>query len=258
MVVARENGGAFVMRVMRYCAVGACTVLCAPGCVEAFALIGPAPHRTGPTGARELRAAGLSVAGAANPIARVRVPGALGLSSGRARTPASSHRGQLDGASPSASAWTPPEGYVPKDRRTKSAPAVPAEMAGEEGGRADRAPSWTPPVGYVPNSRRGWQGLANPIGAATLSDSTSLTERNSETPGAYAFGGQGALQGTDEDDVVPLPDTSCLSVRERLMLLEYILCQMPAERRQRSLAPREGVRSGLSMAATSAQRESNG
>ena len=230
------------MRLLRCCAVAACTALCAPGCVEAFALSAPAPHRTGPASwGREPRAAGRPAAGAAHPASttRVRVAGALGLSgsSGRARTPASRHGGQPEGG-----AWTPPEGYVPKDRRTEgTSAAVPADLAGKEGGRAARAPSWSPPVGYVPNSRKEWQGLGNQIGAAALSDPTSLTELTSRAPGAL-LGGQGALQGTDEDDVVPLPDTSGLSMRERLMLLKYILSQMPAEGRQKSLAPREGVK----------------
>ena len=52
------------MRLLRCCAVAACTALCAPGCVEAFALSAPAPHRTGPASwGREPRAAGRPAAG---------------------------------------------------------------------------------------------------------------------------------------------------------------------------------------------------
>ena len=170
------------MKLLRYCAVGVCGALCARG-VDAFvpggppSILGPGPRGTG-TVAHQVNAD-------------------LGLSSSRGREAPTEQR------APANSAWTPPEGYVPRShvRKTRSPGSEPdVKMPAETAGAGRRAsPMWQPPVRYVP--RRGQENGKRIKVHDTLSNHDSSS----------------------------LPATAGWSVRERILLLQYILSNLPAE-----------------------------
>jgi hypothetical protein len=171
------------MRLLRYCAIGVCAALCARG-VDAFvpggppSILCPGPRGTG------------AVAHQVNAD--------IGLSGSRG------HEAPTEQRAAANSAWTPPEGYVPRShvRKTRSPWSEPdMKMPAETAGAGRRAsPMWQPPVGYVP--RRGQEN--------------GKKIKVHETLAAY-------------DDSAPLPDTAGWSVRERILLLQYILSNLPEE-----------------------------
>ena len=204
------------MKLLRYCAVGVCAALCSRG-VDAFVPGGPpsilCPGPRGPV-AHQVNA-DLGRPGSRGHEAPTEQrssqllnqvltpepgqPGVYNVQDGHARRAAAN------------SAWTPPEGYVPRShvRKTRSPESEPdVKMSAETAGAGRRAsPMWQPPVGYVP--RRGQEN--------------GKRIKVHETLAAY-------------DDSAPLPDTAGWSVRERILLLKYILSNLPAEGKGARLA----------------------